>query len=343
MFGSVQDIHALARKLEYHFLANAERHAQFALLSDYLDADLETNPGDAALLHEAIAAIDALERTYPPPFGMPRRFLLLHRNREWSETEQRWIGWERKRGKLMQLIGWLAERGPLPFVDLGDRSRAVDGTPYVVTLDSDTELPPGVLHALVAVAAHPANRPRVDHARRRVASGFGILQPRIVTPLPSRAVTVFHWLFAGQSGIDPYSAVISEVYQDLFDEGTFTGKGLLDVHALHAVLANRLPEGAGAQPRPDGRIHHPMRRRQRRHVDRRRTDARRRRCRAGTSLDARRLAIATGAVAARSTTDYARSTAGNWWTTCAAPSSRRSRWPCSRAVSLVDRCPRSLR
>ena len=243
MFGSVQDIHALARKLEYHFLANAERHAQFALLSDYLDADVETSPGDAALLHEAIAAIDALERTYPPPFGMPRRFLLLHRNREWSETEQRWIGWERKRGKLMQLIGWLAERGPLPFVDLGDRSRAVDGTPYVVTLDSDTELPPGVLHALVAVAAHPANRPRVDHTRGRVASGFGILQPRIVTPLPSRAVTVFHWLFAGQSGIDPYSTVISEVYQDLFDEGTFTGKGLLDVQALHAVLWDRLPEG----------------------------------------------------------------------------------------------------
>ena len=237
MFGSVHEIHALARKLEHHFLANAERHAQFALLSDYLDADVETSPDDAALLHEAIAAIDALERTYPPPFGMPRRFLLLHRNRQWSETEQRWIGWERKRGKLMQLIGWLAERGPLPFVDLGDRSRAVDGTPYVVTLDSDTELPPGVLHALVAVAAHPANRPRVDHTRGRVASGFGILQPRIVTPLPSRAVTVFHWLFAGQSGIDPYSAVISEVYQDLFDEGTFTGKGLLDVQALHAVLA----------------------------------------------------------------------------------------------------------
>ena len=242
MFGSVQEVRALARKLEHHYLANAERHAQFALLSDYLDADVETSPEDAALLREAVAAMDALERTYPPPFGMPRRFLLLHRNRQWSETEQRWIGWERKRGKLMQLIGWLADRGPSPFIDLADRSRPIDGTPYVVTLDSDTELPPGVLHALVAVAAHPANRPRVDHTRRRVASGFGILQPRIVTPLPSRAVTVFHWLFAGQSGIDPYSAVISEVYQDLFDEGTFTGKGLLDVQALHAVLAHRLPE-----------------------------------------------------------------------------------------------------
>ncbi len=243
MFGSVQDVRALARRLEHHYLANAERHAQFALLSDYLDADAETNPDDAALLREAIDAMDALERAYPPPFGMPRRFLLLHRNRQWSETEQRWIGWERKRGKLMQLIGWLADRGPSPFIDLADRSRPIDGTPYVVTLDSDTELPPGVLHALVSVAAHPANRPRVDHTRGRVASGFGILQPRIVTPLPSRAVTVFHWLFAGQSGIDPYSAVVSEVYQDLFDEGTFTGKGLLDVQALHAVLADRLPEG----------------------------------------------------------------------------------------------------
>ena len=159
MLGSVEEIHRLARKLEHHYLANAEQHAQFALLSDYLDADTETDARDAALLREAIAVIDGLESTYPPAPGMPRRFLLLHRNRRWSETEQHWIGWERKRGKLMQLVRWLAEQGPPPFVDLDDRSRAAVGTPYVVTLDSDTELPPGALHALVAVAAHPANRP----------------------------------------------------------------------------------------------------------------------------------------------------------------------------------------
>ena len=229
---------------------------------------------------------------------MPRRFLLLHRNRHWSETEQRWIGWERKRGKLMQLVGWLAERGhPLPFVDLDDRSRAVEGTPYVVTLDSDTEMPPGALSELVAVAAHPANRPRIDLTRRRVASGFGILQPRIVTPLPSRAVTIFHWLFAGQSGIDPYSAVMSEVYQDLFDEGTFTGKGLARRPGRSRRIGRTAARWAGAEPRPAGRVDREMRRRQRHHVDRRRADARRRRGGAGASLDARRLAVAAAAVA----------------------------------------------
>ena len=190
-----------------------------------------------------MAAVDALESRYPPAADMPRRFLLLHRDRRWSESEQRWIGWERKRGKLIELIEWLAVHEDFPFVDLGPRSHPIDGTPYVVTLDSDTELPPGVLHELVAVTAHPANRPCVDTARHRVVAGYGVLQPRIVTPLPLRTVTAFHWLFAGQCGVDPYSAVSSEVYQDLFDEGTFTGKGLLDVQAFHAVLNERLPEG----------------------------------------------------------------------------------------------------
>ncbi len=111
MLSCSAEIRSLARKLEHHYLANAERHAQFALLTDYLDADAEMDAQDATLLREAVAAVDALERTYPPPSGMPRRFLLLHRNRRWSETEQRWIGWERKRGKLMQLVAWLAEGG----------------------------------------------------------------------------------------------------------------------------------------------------------------------------------------------------------------------------------------
>ena len=114
----------------------------------------------------------------------------------------------------------------------------------MLTLDSDTQLPPGRLRELVGVAAHPLNRPRLDAAARRVVGGYGILQPRIVTPLPSpQQMTPYHWLFAGQCGIDPYSAASSEVYQDLFGEGSFTGKGLLDVQAMQAVLAGRLPEG----------------------------------------------------------------------------------------------------
>ncbi|MDP1533469.1 MAG: carbohydrate-binding protein, partial [Rubrivivax sp.] len=157
------------------------------------------------------------------------------------------IGWERKRGKLEQLVAALAEAphspGPSAFVDLGPLSVLAAGTRYIVTLDSDTQLPPGRLRELVGVAAHPANRPRLSADRRRVVAGYGILQPHLATPLPQPAEdTWFHRLFAGQNGIDPYSAASSEIYQDLFDEGSFTGKGLLDVQAMYAVLAGSLPE-----------------------------------------------------------------------------------------------------
>ena len=235
----------LAHRLEQHYLANRQRHAQFALLTDYADAAQQALPDDAAVLLGAREQIEALNLRHPALPGDPIRFLLLHRDRRWSETEQRWIGWERKRGKLEQLIAGLAGGTPgAAFIDLGALSQLTPGTPYIVTLDSDTRLPPGRLAELVGVAAHPHNRPRLDPSGKRVVGGYAILQPRVVTPLPPPdRVTPYHWLFAGQCGIDPYSAATSEVYQDVFREGSFTGKGLLDVQALHAVLSGRLPEG----------------------------------------------------------------------------------------------------
>ena len=243
-------ISQLARRLELHHLANPEDEAQFALLSDWADCDDAHHPDDQPLLADATGLLRALNARYPrAQAGQAPRFLLLHRQREFSRTEQRWIGWERKRGKLEDLVAVLAQGEPSampksPFIDLGDLSQLSPHTPYLLTLDSDTQLPPGRLRELVGVAAHPRNQPRVEAGQGRVTSGYGILQPRIVTPLPGqREHTLFHWLFAGQCGIDPYSAASSEVYQDGFGEGTFTGKGLLHVQALHAVLHRRLPEG----------------------------------------------------------------------------------------------------
>ena len=234
----------LAHRLEQHYLANPQRHAQFALLTDYADASAAQQPGDAAVLAAAREQVEALNRRHPPPAGDPTRFLLLHRERRFSESEQRWIGWERKRGKLEQLIALLAQGHGEAFLDLGELSRCAPDTPYVVTLDSDTRLPPGRLAELVGVAAHPHNQARLDATGTQVVGGYAILQPRVVTPLPPpERVTLYHWLFAGQCGIDPYSAATSEVYQDVFREGSFSGKGLLDVRALHAVLTGRLPEG----------------------------------------------------------------------------------------------------
>ncbi len=239
----------LVHRLQLHYLANPERQAQFALLTDWADAETEHVASDDALLTDAIEQIDALnaihiERHPVVDDSDAPRFIVLHRKRQYSETEQRWIGWERKRGKLEQLISVLAEGSSAAFMDLGEASRLGTSIKYIVTLDSDTQLPPGRLRELVGVAAHPHNQPKLDADWRRVVNGYGILQPRIVTPLPAaRNFTLFHWLFSGQCGIDPYSAATSEIYQDLFGEGTFTGKGLLNVQAMHAVLSNRLPEG----------------------------------------------------------------------------------------------------
>ena len=248
----------LTHRLELHHLANPERNAQFALLSDWVDAPTPTSSSDAPLLDLAVRNVAALNARYAPAPESAPRFVVLHRARVFSETEQRWIGWERKRGKLEQLIELLADATeasegsgltpaaatdtPPAFLGLGEWSRVEPGTRYVVTLDGDTQLPPGRLRELVGVAAHPHNQPRVDPVTRTVTHGYGILQPHVVMPLPSRReLTHYHWLFAGQCGIDPYSVASSEVYQDMFAEGTFTGKGLVNVAAMHQVLSGRLP------------------------------------------------------------------------------------------------------
>ena len=244
MLGSESATRSLVQQLERHHLANRQRHVQFALLSDWPDAATRETERDAVLLEDARRAVDELDRRHPAQPGEPPRFLLLHRARQWCETEQRFIGWERKRGKLEQLMDEIVAPAGTAFLPLGELSRIAPGIRYVLTLDSDTDLPPGRLADLVGVAAHPLNTPRIDMTLRRVVAGHAILQPRLMTPLPDPgAVTPYHWLYAGQCGIDPYSAASSEVYQDLFDQGSFMGKGLIDVRAMHQVLGARLPEG----------------------------------------------------------------------------------------------------
>ena len=236
------EIDALAARILRQHLASHEAWAQYALLSDFADAPLQTMPDDAALLAHAETAMRALNAQHAPlPDGAPR-FVLLHRKRQWSDSERCWMGWERKRGKVEQLIACLA--GEPGNVFIATPALPAAPTPYLVVLDSDTLLPPGTLRALVGIAAHPANMPRVDGQLRRVVEGYGVLQPRVALPMPRPGTaTWFHALSAGQPGLDPYSAASSEVYQDLFEEGSFAGKGLIHVPAAQAVLAGRLPSG----------------------------------------------------------------------------------------------------
>ncbi len=248
LLSSPADAGTLAHRLEQHYLANPEAHTRYALLSDWPDAPEQTMPSDDSLLAAARAAVEALNQRHPATPGDDPRFALLHRARTWSEGENVWMGWERKRGKLEQLVAALADpaaRAASPFFDLGELSRLREGVRYLVTLDSDTVMPPGVLRTMVAIAAHPLNRPRFDPKTRRVVAGYGILQPGIAAPLPcDDEVTAFGWLFSGPWGFDVYNAGSSEIFQDVFGQGRFSGKGLLDVHAIHESLCGRVPENS---------------------------------------------------------------------------------------------------
>ena len=253
MLGSVSSNSELTHRLSLHWLASREDNAQFALLTDWNDADSETLASDQGLLDDLLTKLAGLNASYPAASGAAPRFILLHRSRTWSPTEGRWIGWERKRGKLEMLVRLIAT-GSVSHVDspavaefmvVDGNMRLAENTRYVLTLDSDTGLPAGSLRELVAIAAHPLNAPQIDRVDKRVTAGYGILQPRVVTPLSSMSErSPFHTMFAGQCGLDPYSNDASDLYQDLFGLGTFTGKGLLNVAAVYAVLDSRLPEGA---------------------------------------------------------------------------------------------------
>lgn len=251
MLTSTASTKGLTERLRLHWLASLEENAQFALLSDWADADLASTPTDNALLKDALDQTAALNTEFPAAAGHAPRFLVVHRGRKWCSTEGKWIGWERKRGKLEALVrllatseanalpGWQSES---PFY-FADGMSLASNIQYIVTLDSDTGLPPTALRELVSIAAHPLNTPHIDAAKSRVTAGYGILQPRVVTPLPqANERSIFHALFAGQCGIDPYSNGTSDVYQDVFGLGSFTGKGLLNVKALYAVLDQRFAD-----------------------------------------------------------------------------------------------------
>ena len=230
-------------RLGVHYLANADGELRFAILSDWTDAAEEHAPDDERLLARARAGIAELNRRHGQAGGDEPRFYLFHRRRVWSESERRWMGWERKRGKLHELNRLL--RGATDTTFTAEGLRVPSAIRFVITLDADTQLPRGAAARLVGTLAHPLNRPRLEPRDGRVVEGYGILQPRIAPTLPTdREASLFRRVFSGPAGIDPYAAAVSDVYQDLFGEGSYTGKGIYDVDAFEQALAGRVPESA---------------------------------------------------------------------------------------------------
>ena len=230
-------------RLEVHCLASPDDALCFALLSDWTDADGEGAPGDAALLAAAAEGIGRLNLRHAPTADGDR-FRLLHRRRVWNEGEGKWIGWERKRGKLHELNRLLRGATDTTFVAVGGRLPEVPtGVRYVITLDADTRLPRGAARRLVGKMAHPLNRPQLDARTGRVVAGYAVLQPRVTPTLPTgRDGSLFQRVVSGPGGMDPYASAVSDVYQDLLGEGSYTGKGIYDVDVFEAAMAGRIPE-----------------------------------------------------------------------------------------------------
>ena len=242
LFGSVEPCGELLAHLEVQALGNFDPHLHFALLSDFTDAAAEHLPGDDAILEAAATGID---RAQPP-------------SRQWQATIAstcsianacgiagiRWMGWERKRGKIEEFNRLLRGAGETSFRTC--RRRPVGPAARALLHHARQRHAPAARRraSLIGIILHPLNQPRIDPQLRRVTEGYGILQPRVSVTMASAAGSLFARVYAGHTGVDPYTTAVSDVYQDLFGEGIFAGKGLYHVDSFRATLEGRVPENA---------------------------------------------------------------------------------------------------
>ena len=240
MLSRPAQVEELVERLEVHYLASPEGEFHFALLTDWRDAAQAGEPDDAELLAVAVRGVARLNDRHGPGPGGADRFLLLHRKRKLNPSEGCYMGWERKRGKLHELNRLL--RGATDTSFLPWSGRIPQGVRYVIALDQDSRLPPGSATRLVATMAHPLNRARLEGGR--VVEGYGVLQPRVTAFLGAGGTSFFQRVSFPPAGIDPYAAAVSDAYQDLFDEGSYAGKGIYDIDAFEASLDGRIPENA---------------------------------------------------------------------------------------------------
>ena len=240
LFDSVASVEEALENLEVQFLANREANLHFALLSDFTDAPTEHVAGDAAIVTAATEGIRRLNARYAPE--TEDACYLFHRPRRWNAAQGVWMGWERKRGKLGEFNRFVRGDDDGAFSETVGNMAALRELQYVITLDADTMLPPDAAPLLIGTLAHPLNRAVYDGGRGRVVRGYGILQPRVAVSLPSAHATRFAAIHSGHPGVDPYTTAVSDVYQDLYGEGSFTGKGIYDLDIFEQATGGRFPE-----------------------------------------------------------------------------------------------------
>ncbi len=240
LLSSTEDIAEDLATLEQNYLGNSDSQLRFALLSDFVDAKSAEMPDDQRLLDQAIAGIDHLNNRYA--VNGAGSFYLFHRRRLWNDVAQQWMGWERKRGKLEEFNELLRGADDTSFVlQHGYKPAAIRHTRYVITLDADSYMPTGTAARLVGAMAHPLNCARFDESSDRVVGGYTVIQPRLETNPVTGADTYFARIFAGDVMLDLYTNAVSNVYQDLFGDAVFAGKGIYDVDAFRRSVARKVP------------------------------------------------------------------------------------------------------
>ena len=240
LFDRLDAVSEMLEQIEVQYLANREAHLHFAILSDFTDAPSESLPSDAAIVRAAADGIRALNAKYAPE--TQDAFYLFHRPRRWNPRQGVWMGWERKRGKLADFNRFVRGAAEDAFSTVVGNREVIRQVRFVITLDSDTVLPPEAAALLVGAQAHPLNRPVFDRSLGRVMHGYGIVQPRVSITLTSAHRSTFAAVQSGEPGVDPYTTAVSDVYQDLYAEGSFTGKGIYDVDAFEQATHGRFPE-----------------------------------------------------------------------------------------------------
>ncbi|PZD94703.1 glycosyl transferase family 36 [Paenibacillus sambharensis] len=234
-----EQVRDMAERLELHYLANRDPNIHYALLGDYKDADAEQTDLDSVMNETARSSIEALNRSYGEA---GTTFHVLQRRRIWNESEGKWMGWERKRGKLVEFADLLrGAEDTSYFFHVGDLSK-LEKVKYIITLDADTQLPIGTAQRMIGTIHLPYNRPRLNPAGTRVIEGYGVLQPRIGMSHESAMRSRFSRMWSGEPGIDPYSFAVSDPYHDAMEQGIFTGKGIFDVEVFRQVLGKRIPD-----------------------------------------------------------------------------------------------------
>jgi cellobiose phosphorylase len=227
----------LIRRLEINYLSNTEANLYYALLMDFRDANMETLTTDHGLVAEIKQGIEDLNIKYP---ALVNRFYLFHRKRIWNPQENVFMGWERKRGKLREFNLLLRDKRSTSYLE--GLPADLPSIKYVLTIDEDTRLPKNSAIKMVGCIDHPLNRPILDPVTGQVVSGYGIIQPRMTSKFAQARATAFSRLFSSAIGIDSYSGPVADVYQDLFNNSIFYGKGIYDVDVMEATIGDKIPE-----------------------------------------------------------------------------------------------------